>query len=587
MTKILAFDSVYMVRPLRKLYMKLVKKIFNRKKISNNILVLYRLDRENVLIREKQNISGMSIEHHKDYIEALSIKFYEYLRNADICNNLVIKDLKIYNLYTRQVKLKLAGLLKCAYRIQKLSIDGSETLEIITDRQTASIMNKTFSFLQYDTVNIIWKTNRLLTFLVTVNSFLMRVAAILKMITVQSELPKDYFHKENDTNLPTVLITMPKRRPEDFFLTYVKKLEKQFNIVLYSTGFLETTPKDYKRIKIKQKPGFLRGLFDVKNICFNADSYIADVLLIFKKHYNLSLSIDVVNSIFSNKIDAHVSRLQTNVVDNYLAIEAKRRGIFILGDLMEEIFYCDSAICSSESENTEPFRLSLADDSDVTYKGDNSLINYRLKNFNENQDDYLHSLLGLNKQSDIIFYASDPSKEESQRYLTERFLFDCFYRLKEYILVIKTHPQDDGRITNYAYLDSKSPSNAILIGDIAQKGEINSKNFMLFENFDFNAAISSCNGFLTASSSSILQALMLGVKAGIIDKFDNGHYDYLVNHKATMLINSEESLQSFLESKKLEISDEALAYCGLKNENKNFNLGEHLIKCYEEFHTNL
>ena len=528
----------------------------------------------------------MSIELHKDHIEALSIEFYEYLRNADICNNLVIKDLKIYNLYTRQVKLKLASLLRCAYRIQKLSIDGRETLEIITDRQTASIMNKTFSFLQYDPVNIIWKTNRLLTFCITVNSFLMRVAAVLKMITVQSELPKDYFYKENDTNSPTVLITMPKRRPEDFYLTYVKELEKQFNIVLYSTGFLETTPKEYERIRIKQIPGFLRGLFDLKNICFNADSYIADVLIIFEKHYNLNLSIDVVNSIFSNKIDAHVSRLQTNVVDNLLAIEAKRRGIFILGDLMEEIFYCDSAICSSESENTKPFRLSLADESDVSYKGDNSLINYRLKNFNINQDDYLHALLGLNKQSKIIFYASDPSKEESQRYLTERFLFDCFHRLKEFILVIKTHPQDDGRITNYAYFDSKNPSNVILIGDIAQKGRINSSNFMLFKNFDFNAAISSCNGFLTASSSSVLQALMLGVKAGIIDKFDNGHYDYLVNYKACRLINSEESLQSFLEGKKLEISEEALAYCGLKDENINFNLGEHLIKCYEEFHAN-
>ena len=221
----------------------------------------------------------------------------------------------------------------------------------------------------------------------------MRVAAVLKMITVQSELPKDYFYKENYTNLPTVVITMPKRRPEDFYLTYVKELEKQFNIVLYSTGFLEKTPKEYELIRIKQRPGFLRGLFDLKNICFNADSYIADVLIIFEKHYNLNLSIDVVNSIFSNKIDAHVSRLQTNVVDNLLAIEAKRRGIFILGDLMEEIFYCDSAICSSESENTEPFRLSLADESDVSYKGDNSLINYRLKNFNINQDDYLHSLL--------------------------------------------------------------------------------------------------------------------------------------------------------------------------------------------------
>ena len=72
----------------------------------------------------------------------------------------------------------------------------------------------------------------------------------------------------------------------------------------------------------------------------------------------------------------------------------------------------------------------------------------------------------------------------------------------------------------------------------------------------------------------------------IIDKFDNGHYDYLVNYKACRLINSEESLQSFLEGKKLEISDEALAYCGLKDENINFNLGEHLIKCYEEFHAN-
>ena len=80
MTKILAFDSVYMVSPLRKLYMKLIRRIFNRKKISNNILVLYRLDRDNVLIREKQNISGMSIEQHKDHVEALSIEFYEYLR---------------------------------------------------------------------------------------------------------------------------------------------------------------------------------------------------------------------------------------------------------------------------------------------------------------------------------------------------------------------------------------------------------------------------------------------------------------------------------------------------------------------------
>ena len=78
----------------------------------------------------------------------------------------------------------------------------------------------------------------------------------------------------------------------------------------------------------------------------------------------------------------------------------------------------------------------------------------------------------------------------------------------------------------------------------------------------------------------------MGVKSGIVDKFNNGHYDYLVNFKATMLINSEESLRFFLESKKLDISDEALAYCGLNNENENFDLGRHLLKCKKEFDEN-
>ena len=119
MTKLLAFDSMYMLSPLRKLYITLIRKILNTKNIQNNKLVLYRLDRDNVLIREKQNISGMGIDLHKDNIEALSIKFYNYLRDAEICDGLVIKNLQIYNLYTRQVKLKLAGLLRCAYRIQK------------------------------------------------------------------------------------------------------------------------------------------------------------------------------------------------------------------------------------------------------------------------------------------------------------------------------------------------------------------------------------------------------------------------------------------------------------------------------------
>jgi len=298
------------------------------------------------------------------------------------------------------------------------------------------------------------------------------------------------------------------------------------------------------------------------------------------------MSLDVVSSMFSHKIDVLINRQQTNVLENHLANEAKRRGVFILGDIFEEIFYCDSAVCSSKSQNTESVKLALGNGAKVTYKGSNSLIKYRLENFSNKQDHYLHKLLGVNDQKKIIFYASDPSKEESQRYLTEKFLIDCFSRIEDFVFVIKTHTQDNGKVTNYAYLDSGNPPSVILIGDTTQRGKIISKQFNIFDEFDFNAAISSSDGFLTTSSSSILQALVLDVKTGIVDKFNNGYYNYLVNYKATMLINSEESLRHFLTNKKLDISDNILSYCGLNNENADFDLGEHLLKCLGEFDKN-
>ena len=198
----------------------------------------------------------------------------------------------------------------------------------------------------------------------------------------------------------------------------------------------------------------------------------------------------------------------------------------------------------------------------------------------------MYDLLGIDSQKKIIFYASDPSKEQSQRYLTEKFLIDYFARRDEFIFVLKTHPQDNGKITNYAYLDSAKPSNVILIGDITQKGKIISRQFSLFSDFDFNAAITSSDGFLTFSSSSILQALRLGVKTGLVDKFNNGFYDYLIKHKATRLINSDKSLQDFLEKEKLDVSDDILNYCGLKDDNSEFDVGVYLSKCLDEFYKN-
>lgn len=582
MTKILAYDSLFIINPIRKIYVIFIRKILNEKNSSNNRLVLFRLDKENIFLRDKRNISGMSVGSHQNFVDAMSIKFYKHFENSQSCNHIEIKNIKLYKLYTRQVKLKLMGLLKGALRIKNLSTEIRENLEIITDRQTASIMKETLLFLNHKPENITWKVSGFLTACITVNSILMRFASLTKMTIWPSDMSKYYFHKHIDSNLPTVLINLPKRKPEDFFNTYLEEFNDKFNIILYGVGPISNDFEGYKRIKIIKSIAFLKGTMDYKNLWGNASSYISDILLIFNKHSNLSRSIDIVNSIFLNKIDAHISRLQTNVLDNYLAIKARKEGVFILGDVMEEIFYCDSAVCPSKSDNTESLKLALKRDEEITYRGSNSLIKYRLKSFNEKNVNYLQDVLKDNNKKRLIFYASDPSKDESQRYLTENFLINFFSNSEEYNFVIKTHPQDDGKITHYAYLNSPKSSNIFLIGDEAQKNKMISKKFTLINNFNFNSAISSSDGFLTFSSSSILQALKLDIKTGVVDMFDNGFYDYLINYKATFFIKDKGSLINFLKNKELNVSDEILNYCGLGSDNGNFKIESHLLKCLEK-----
>ena len=248
MIKVLALDSSYMISPVRKLYIALIGRMLNAKNTNDNSLILYRLDQNNIFIRNEGNISGNTIGVHKDDIEALSIEFYRYLEELRGCKTLSMKNVQLYNLYTRQVKLKLASILKCAFRIKNLSIYSKEKLEIKTDRQTASIMNDAFLFLNYEPTNIRWQINGYLTSCITVNALIMRFFAIIKTLITPSELPKNYLHKHVNDNYPTVLITMPKRRPNDFFSTYIEEFGTEFNIILYSLGFMRKVPKSKKRL---------------------------------------------------------------------------------------------------------------------------------------------------------------------------------------------------------------------------------------------------------------------------------------------------------------------------------------------------
>ena len=45
---------MYIVNPVRKIYVTLVRNILNRKNLKKSVMVLYRLDKNNVLLRDEK-----------------------------------------------------------------------------------------------------------------------------------------------------------------------------------------------------------------------------------------------------------------------------------------------------------------------------------------------------------------------------------------------------------------------------------------------------------------------------------------------------------------------------------------------------
>jgi hypothetical protein len=252
MNKYLSFDSSFIISPFRELYILIIKIIIFLNKYSKNKLFLCRLDKHNYFLNHKLNVSDTTISIDKYDVSTQSIKFYRYLKKLNIANDLQVDNKNLYNLYPRQVKLKLECVIICVHRIQKIIEKKSDKIEIITDLQTAAIFKQAFSFLNLSTDKIYWNTKFTLTLCVTFNSIVMRFLAFAKFLLVSSKLPSEYFYKFVNKSSPTVVLTMPMRKPDDFFKSYVSKFKK-FNIVLYSCGKFNEVPKEYQIIKIKSK----------------------------------------------------------------------------------------------------------------------------------------------------------------------------------------------------------------------------------------------------------------------------------------------------------------------------------------------
>ena len=102
------------------------------------------------------------------------------------------------------MKLKLAEVLKCAYRIRNLSDKNKEKLSVITDNQTSAIIQEALFFLGFKLNNVLWINNKFLSLCILSNSLIMRLASIAKMTVSASKLPTEYFRKKEQKNLQTI-----------------------------------------------------------------------------------------------------------------------------------------------------------------------------------------------------------------------------------------------------------------------------------------------------------------------------------------------------------------------------------------------
>ena len=202
-------------------------------------------------------------------------------------------------------------MVRCALRIQQW-IKGSESkFVVVTDRQSACILKEAISFIGEESDNINWKPSALLTLIISLNSFSCGSG------------DSEYVPIRQSTSRRVLLSTLAtihqrscsqaQRIDRPIFSLYVENFNPSFNIILYCCGKLGPSPSGFERI-INSPKTFYQRPFNLNYSFLNSTSYIADILIIYKNHADLKRSLDVSDGIFKRKVDAHISRCQTNLL---------------------------------------------------------------------------------------------------------------------------------------------------------------------------------------------------------------------------------------------------------------------------------
>ena len=94
--------------------------------------------------------------------------------------------------------------------------------------------------------------------------------------------------------------------------------------------------------------------------------------------------------------------------------------------------------------------------------------------------------------------------------------------------------------------------------------------------------LSSSDFFITSSSSSLLEAILLGVKSGVVDIYGDGYFQSLIDSNAVQKISCERDVHTFLTESYKEVSEHVLRKHGLINDVPDFNLQSYMLSILSE-----